>query len=124
MSLFKNYELKTIEVEVKGEKFTLTEPSALDLCLYWDSVEKEHALVNDDSTNMFKAQVNAKTGLMLVSICLVPHFPKLDQKAIYKMLCTDIVNYSDINTFIDKAEEVASLKMDTTDLQDGSSDTD
>ena len=124
MSLFKNYELKTIEVEVKGEKFTLTEPSALDLCLYWDSVEKEHALVNDDSTNMFKAQVNAKTGLMLVSICLAPHFPKLGQKAIYKMLCTDIVDYSDINTFIDKAEEIASLKMDTTDLQDGSSDTD
>ncbi len=124
MSLFKNRKLKTVDVEVQGEKFILTEPSALDMCIYWDSVEEQHKLVNDDSTNMFKAQVNAKTGLMLASICLKPSMPKLNQEEIFANLCNDLTQYGDVNLFIDGAEEVAGLKMDTTDSQDGSSDTD
>ena len=43
MSLFKDKKLKTVDVEVQGVNFTLTEPSALDLCLYFDAVDVEHA---------------------------------------------------------------------------------
>ncbi len=124
MSLFKNRKLKTAVATVQGEDFTLTEPSALDMCLYWEFVEQEHGLVKDDSTNMFKAKINGTTGLMLVSYCLKSHFPDVEQEDIYKMLVDEITEYGDINIFIEKAEEVAGLKLETTDSQDGSSDTD
>lgn len=124
MSLFKNRKLKTVDIEVQGEKFTLTEASALDMCQYWDFVETEHGLVDDDTTNMLKAKINGTTGLKLVSYCLKPHFPKLTQEKIYEMLTTDITSYSDINAFVEAAEDINGLKIETTDMQDGNSDTD
>ena len=125
MSLFKKRKLKTEEVTVQGEKFILTEPNALNMCMYWDFVEKEHATVKDDSTNLFRVQINAKTALMLTAVCLVPQYPKMSVEEIYNMLCGEITVYSDVNIFSDAADKVTELKTETEEVtQDGNSDTD
>ena len=124
MSLFKDKKLKTVDVEVQGVNFTLTEPSALDLCLYFDAVDVEHAKVDKNSTRMFKAKINAITGLLLTSICLQPHFPNKSQDEIYQDLCNELTDYADVNKFIEAAESIA-LKMETEEEEsDGSSPTD
>lgn len=116
--------LKTIDVTVQGETFTLTEPNALSLCDYWEAVTKLSETVNDDSSDMMKGKVNIVNGLQLVAICLMPHFPEKSKVYIYDELCSSLVDYNDIRMFVDAAEDVAGLKMNTTDMQGGNSDTD
>lgn len=123
-SLFKNKKLKVEEVTVQGEKFTLTEPSALDMCKYFAFVEKEHGLVKEGSSLYFKAEVGGKTDLYLVALCLAKQYPEAHTTEIFKSLCEEITEYDDITKLKNGAEEVAGLKQEITDLQEENSQKD
>jgi len=129
MGLFKNRKRKTVEVEVQGENFILTEPSALAMCEYYDIMEREHGLVKDGSSIYFKSGINTKVGFRLVAACLVDHFivdgqPTQTPNNIYRMLCDEVTNMNDVNKLIHSAEDAAGLKFEEKELQDESLETD
>ena len=123
MGLFKNHKRKTLEVEVQGEKFILSEPSAQDLCNYYDIMQKEHGAVTDDSTAFFKTSVNNKVSFRLISYCM---YRELEETAnnVYMMLCDEITAFDDIDILLKAAEEVSGLKIEAKELQDENSDID
>lgn len=122
MSLFANYKRRTESVTVNGEVLVLTEPSALDMCDYWEYVDEQHALVKKDSTNMFKAKINAKTTLKLTAVCLQSSHVDLTHDELFEKLCVSVYEYDDINKLKDTVDKLLNdEKKVTTDTQDGDS---
>ncbi len=132
MGLFKKHKRATKVVTIKGEKFTLIEPSALQMCDYYDMSDTEHKKLGKDSSKATKAKLVTRVNFTLASFCLMRHFnPKMDDgeivetaNNIYRMLCDEITDMSDANDLGKAAEEVAGLKFEQTELPDESLETD
>tara|TARA_R110000764_G_scaffold197023_2_gene282124 strand:+ start:1146 stop:1538 length:393 start_codon:yes stop_codon:yes gene_type:complete len=130
MGLYKTHKRLTKEISVNGEKFTLTEPSALSMCEYFEFQEEEYAKIDSDASNVVKGGAYTKVNLKLVAMCLFKHFnpdPETITETvsnIYRMLCDEVTSMEDANLFSQAAEEVSGLKFEQTELQDESLETD
>ena len=123
MGFFKEEKRKSKTVTVQGEDFTLFEPNALARAEYFEIITSEYDAIKDDSGLYLKAKVNTQVDFRLIAMCLTDHFSNTADE-IYKLLCDSITDFNDVPILRDAAEELAGLKMETTDLQDENLDTD
>ena len=123
MGFFKQEKRKSQTVTVQGEDFTLFEPNALARAEYFDVITSEYESIKDDSGLYLKAKVNTKVDFRLIAMCLTDHFSSTADD-IYKLLCDSITDFNDVAILRDAAEELAGLKIETTDSPGESSDTD
>ena len=112
MGLFKNHKRKTLDVEIQGEKFTLTEPSAQDLCNYHDIMQKEHETLVEGSSVYFKTVVSNKISFRLIAFCMYRNMKDQTPENVYRMLCDEITDFDDIAKLLNAAEIVSGLKIE------------
>jgi len=112
MSLFKQFR-KQEELEFKGEKFTLFEPSALDRTLHLQRVEK----MSEDSTfekdgkgntliTLEVLKANLESSVDLIAICLAPNYENVSLDEVRADILAN-ANKDFVNAFYPVAESLS-----------------